>query len=80
MAIVMNVNSKLLERVVATERQCWENAQYSRRDALEVVGIPMSVRDNVLEQKVSEVIQEIDVDICHRDIQNSEDKKAINRS
>ena len=79
-AIIMNVNSKLVERVVATERQCQENAQYSRRDTLEVVGIPMSVRDNVLEQKVSDVIQEIDVDICDRDIQNSEDKKAINRS
>ena len=67
MAIVKNVNNKLVERVVATERQCWENAQYSRRDTLEVVGIPMSVRDNVLEQKV--LIQEIGMDICDRDIQ-----------
>ena len=56
-AIVRNVNNELVERVVATERQCWENAQYSRRDTLEVVGIPMSVRDNVLEQKVCDVIQ-----------------------
>ena len=38
-AIDRNVNSKLIERVVATERQCWENSQYSRRDTLEVVGI-----------------------------------------
>ena len=38
-AIVRNVNSKLVGRVVATERQCWENAQYSRRDTLEVVGV-----------------------------------------
>ena len=69
MAIVRNVNSKLVERVVATERRCWENAQYSGRDKLEVVGIPMSVRDNVLEQKVCDVIQEIGVDIYDRDIQ-----------
>ena len=41
LAIVRNVNSKLVESVVATERQCWENAQYSTRDKLEVVGIPM---------------------------------------
>ena len=68
-AIVRNVNNKLVERVVATEHQCWENAQYSRRDTLEVVGIPMSVRDNFLEQKVFDVIQEIGVDICDRDIQ-----------
>ena len=32
--IVRNVNSKLVERVVATERQCWEDAQYSKRDTL----------------------------------------------
>ena len=36
---------------------------------MEVVGIPMSVRDNVLEQKVWDVIQETGVDICDRDIQ-----------
>ena len=68
-AIVRNVNSKLVERVVVTERQCWENAQYSRRDTLEVMGIPMSVMDNVLEQKVCDVFQEIGVDIYDRDIQ-----------
>ena len=69
MVIVRNVISKLVERVVATERQCWENAQYSGRDTLEVVGIPMSVRDNALEQKVYNVFQDIGVDICDRDIQ-----------
>ena len=68
-AIVRNGNSKLVERVVASERQCWENAQYSRRDTLEVVGIPMSVRDNALEQKICDVFQEIGVDICDHDIQ-----------
>ena len=66
--IVRNVNSKLVERVVAAEFQCWENAQYSRRDTLEAVGIPMSVRSNVLEQKICDVFQQIGVDICDRDI------------
>ena len=65
MAIARNVNSKLVERVVATGPQCWENAQYSRTDTQEVVGITMSVREYVLEQKD---IQEIGVDICDRDI------------
>ena len=60
--IVRNVNNKLVERVVSTERLCWENA-------LEVVGIPVFVRDNVIEQKVCDVIHEIGVDICDRDIQ-----------
>ena len=29
-AVVRTVNNRLVERVVKTERQCWENAQYSR--------------------------------------------------
>ena len=35
-----NVNSKLRERVVALERQCWGNNQYSRRKCLEITGVP----------------------------------------
>ena len=69
MAIVRNVNNKLVERVVSIKRQCWESGQYSMRDTLEVVEIPMSFRDNALEQKVCDVIQEIGVDICDLDIE-----------
>ena len=69
MAIVRTVNSTLVERVVSKEQQCWENVQYSMRDMLEVVGIPMSGRDNALDRKVCEVFQEIGADICDRDIQ-----------
>ena len=29
MAVVRTVNDTLVERIVKTERQCWENAQYS---------------------------------------------------
>ena len=60
----------MLKRVVVTDRQCWENAQYSSRDALELVGIPTFVRGSVLEQKVCDVFQEIYVDICDCDNQS----------
>ena len=78
--IVRNVNSKLVERVVATERKCCENAQYSGRDTLEVVGIPMSVRDIALEQKVYNLFQDIGVDICDRHIQASHCLKDKHRA
>ena len=68
-AVVRNVNSKLVESVVATECQYWKNAQYFRRDTLEVVGIPTSIRDNDLEQNILDVFQEIGVNICDRNIQ-----------
>ena len=35
---------------------------------MEMVGIPTSIRDNVLEQKVCDVFQEIGVSICNCDI------------
>ena len=52
LAVTKNLNSKLMERVVQTEKQCWANAQYSRRDTIEVVGIPSFIRDQDLEGKV----------------------------
>ena len=55
LAVTKNVNSKLMERVVQTERQCWANAQYSRRDTIEVLGIPSSIREQDLEDKVRNV-------------------------
>ena len=48
-AIAKNVNIKLVERVVSAECRCCEDAQYLRRNTLEVVGIPTSVMDNVFE-------------------------------
>ena len=42
-----NVNSKLRERVVALERQCWGNNQYSRRECLEITVVPDSVSNDI---------------------------------
>ena len=47
--VVKQVNSVLSERLVSMERQCWANAQYSRRECLELVGAPCSVSDENLE-------------------------------
>ena len=69
LAVTKNVNSKLMERVVQTERQCWANAQYSRRDTIEVIGIPSPIRDKDLEDKVRNIFGEIRVKVNERDIQ-----------
>ena len=68
-AVVRTVNDRLVERVVKTERQCWENAQYYRRDTLEVVGIPNSVDNSVLEETLRGVFKKIGVEIDERDVQ-----------
>ena len=38
------------------EKQCWANAQYSRRECLDVVGIPREVSGEVLEEKVLKLL------------------------
>ena len=43
-----NVNSKLSERLLTIERRCYANKQYSRRECLEIWGIPASVADRDL--------------------------------
>ena len=48
-AIVKNVNKKLVNQLIKTEQQCWANPQCSRHECLEVVGIPTSIPNNSLE-------------------------------
>ena len=52
LSITKNFNTLLSSRLVTLERQCWANAQYSRRERLEIVGIPHEVSGEVLEEKV----------------------------
>ena len=77
--VVKLANSLLSKRLVDLERQCWANAQYSRREYIKVVGIPNSVNKNELEDKVLTVFQKIgcelsprDLEACHRLRKNSD--------
>ena len=76
--ISQNVNNKLQERIINLERETSSNAQYSRRECIEIAGIPDSVSNNDLEDKVCEIFQAIDVNVkprhihaCHR-LKNSD--------
>ena len=50
------------------ERQCWANAQYSRRQSLELVGIPQSVKDDDLEKVVTKIVNKVRIN-TKRDMQ-----------
>ena len=63
-------NNSLNERLIALERQCWANAQYSRRECLEITGIPSSVSDKDFEEVVCKVITKAGVDITADDIED----------
>ena len=45
------------------ERQCWTNEQYSRRECLEISGVPESVNDKDLEAKVLNLFQKNDIEV-----------------
>ena len=70
LAITTNVNSKLRERVVSLERQCWSNSQYSRRECLEISGFPESLKNEDLEQTVLKVFEELNVVVDPSDVED----------
>ena len=77
-SIVKQANSLLSKRLDDMERQCWANAQYSRRDCLEVVGIPDSVQNNELEDKVLIIFKKIGSEVSPRDIEGCHHLKKDN--
>ena len=71
--ISRNVNNKLVDQVTRLERKCWENEQYSRRECIEISGIPQSIEQIDLERTVLNVFDKIDapvdpqnIEACHR--------------
>ena len=64
------VNILLSERLQTIEKQCWANAQYSRRKCLEITGIPSSVSDNDLENFVCKAITKAGVEVSDEDIED----------
>ena len=46
------VTDNLTKYIKTLERKCYENEQYSRRECLEISGIPGSIADNALEETV----------------------------
>ena len=78
------INSKLSDRLINVEWKSFTNEQYSRRECLEISGIPPSVKDNELETKVLSILEEIAapvdpglVEDCHRLPSKGKPKKVI---
>ena len=67
--VVKQANSLLSKRKVDMERQCWANAQYSRREYFEVVGIPDSVNNNELEDKALTYFQKIGCELSFQGLE-----------
>ena len=73
LALSKNISELLSDRLVNMERQCWANAQHSRRECVEVAGIPQSVPASDLEKTFSKILEKVamevpakNIDECHR--------------
>ena len=61
-----------MKKSVDIERQCWANAQYSRRECLEITGVPKSIPQQNFEEKFCQIFEPIGVSVdkndndCHR--------------
>ena len=68
-----NVNDKLQDRIISLERGLHATEQYSRRECVEITGIPASVSDDELQSTVCKILKKInvscgtnDIEACHR--------------
>ena len=82
--ISRNVNDKLSDKLAVLQRKCYVNEQYSRREFLEISGIPAEVGDKDIEKKVLEVLDAISapvntdlVEDCHLIPSKGSPKKFI---
>ena len=66
-AIARNTNSLLSSHLVDTERQCWSNTQYSRRETIEIVGLPKSLTNDEAETKWCQIFRSFDCNVNKED-------------
>ena len=71
--LAKQMKSILSDRLVPIEGQCWSNAPCSRRECLELVGVPSCLSDCDLEEKVLTIFENVGFPIegnnneaCHR--------------
>ena len=59
LAISRSANTKLRDRIISLECQCCSNSQYSRRECLEITGLPDNINNEDLEEKVLMIFEKI---------------------
>ena len=76
----MAVNDSLKNQKTVLEHQCWNNAQYYRRDTLEISNKNIDLESKVLVDvltKLDVTIAPVNVEVCHWLNYRNSDKKVI---
>ena len=69
LSVSRNVTSNQRKQIEELQRQCWSNEQYSRRECLEIAGIPNDTKNEKLEETVLNIFSKIDVGVKLEDIE-----------
>ena len=64
----ININTLLEKRVIELEKSQAKAEQYSKRNNVEIFGIPHEILDNNLEDKVIDICKDAGIKIEHMDI------------
>ena len=67
--ISKTVTTRQKNQIINLERQCWSNEQYSRREYLEISGIPSNTENQNLEETVLNILEKIDVTIMSENVE-----------
>ena len=70
LCVSRQVSSKLREQIASLERQCWSNCQYSRRECLELSGLPESIENSELEDTALQLFKKLDVEVDSSNIED----------
>ena len=67
--VVKKVNTLLEKRVIELEKSQAKAEKYSRRNNVEISGIPHEILDNTREDKVIDICKDAGIEIGHMDIE-----------
>ena len=59
LSVTNEVNTLLSSSLVNIKRHCWLNAEYSRQEYLDIVGIPGEVEADALEKKLVAILEKL---------------------
>ena len=80
LAVSKHVNGMLEKRLINMKRQCLSNSRYSRRECLEVTGIPDSTELKDLEQTVLKLFEKLELMVDSANVADCHWIKTINGS
>ena len=75
-----SVTEAMKNHIIVLERKCWSNEQYSRRECLEISGIPSDTEAGKLEETLLKVFEKLDVDVDPKNVEDCHWLKTRNSS